>query len=61
MCISDIPPHDMSSDFVVLAERRKVEAEIKRKLEVGSYSKCLSLTCFCAQFIKFCVLLRWTS
>jgi hypothetical protein len=35
MNISDIPPHDVTSDFVVLAERRRVDAEIAKKLEVG--------------------------
>ena len=34
MFMSDIPPHDMSSDFVVMAEQRQVEAELAKKLEV---------------------------
>ena len=34
MFISDIPPHDMSSDFVVMAEQREVEAELAKRLEV---------------------------
>lgn len=36
MFICDIPPHDMSADFVVMAERRKVQAEMAKKLEVRS-------------------------
>ena len=35
MFMSDIPPHDMSSDFVVMAEQRQVEADLAKKLEVG--------------------------
>ncbi len=34
MCIVDIPAHDMSSDFVVMAERRMAEAKAARELEV---------------------------
>ncbi|GAX84474.1 hypothetical protein CEUSTIGMA_g11894.t1 [Chlamydomonas eustigma] len=34
MFLSDIPPHDMSSDFVVVAEQRQVEADLTKKLEV---------------------------
>ena len=33
--LSDIPLHDMSSDFVVVAEQRQAEAEAKKKLEVS--------------------------
>ncbi len=32
MFISDIPPHDMSWDYVVLAEQCKIEAELAQKL-----------------------------
>jgi hypothetical protein len=32
--MTDIPPHDMNSDFVVMAEQRKVEAELTKKIEV---------------------------
>ena len=34
MFICDILPHDMSADFVVMAERRQVQAEMAKKLEV---------------------------
>ena len=34
--MSDIPPHDMSSDFVIMAEQRHIEAELAKKLEVGA-------------------------
>ncbi|GAX76175.1 hypothetical protein CEUSTIGMA_g3619.t1 [Chlamydomonas eustigma] len=33
MFLSDIPPHDMSSDFVVVAEQRQVEADLTKQLE----------------------------
>ena len=33
--LSDIPPHDMARDFVLLAEQRQVEADLKEKFEVG--------------------------
>lgn len=33
--LEDIPLHDMSSDFVVLAEQRGLEAAAKERLEVG--------------------------
>ena len=32
--LSDIPPHDMARDFVLLAEQLKVESDLKEKLEV---------------------------
>ena len=32
--MSDIPPHDMSSDFVIMAEQRQIEAEMAKKSEV---------------------------
>ncbi len=32
--LSDIPPHDMARDFILLAEQLKVEADLKEKLEV---------------------------
>ena len=34
MYICDVPAHDMSADFVVLAEHRKVQAAVAKKLEV---------------------------
>ena len=34
--LSDIPPHDMARDFVLLAEQLKVESDLKEKLEVRS-------------------------
>ena len=38
MYIADIPPHDLSAEFVVLTERRRVEAERAQKLQVGCKS-----------------------
>ena len=32
--LSDIPPHDMARDFVLLAEQLKVESDLKEQLEV---------------------------
>ena len=32
--LSDIPPHDMAADFVLLAEQRQVEADLKEQYEV---------------------------
>ena len=34
MYIADIPPHDLSAEFVVLTERRRVEAEMAKRLQV---------------------------
>ena len=34
MHISDIRPHDMTGDFVVLSERRLAEAKASEKLQV---------------------------
>ena len=34
--MTDIPPHDMNSDFVIMAEQRKVEAELTKKIEVSA-------------------------
>ncbi len=31
--LSDIPLHDMSSDFILLAEQRKTEADLKERYE----------------------------
>ena len=36
MNVIDIPPHDMSSDFIVLSERRRIESELAQRLQVGS-------------------------
>ena len=41
MFICDIPPHDMSADFVVMAERRKVQAEMAKKLAVRRAQDCI--------------------
>ena len=35
MNVIDIPPQDMSSDFIILAERRRIEAEMAQRLQVG--------------------------
>ena len=32
--LSDFPTHDMAADFVLLAEQRKAEADLKEKYEV---------------------------
>ena len=32
--LCDIPPHDMSSDFIVMAERHQSKAMLAAKLEV---------------------------
>ena len=48
MFICDIPPHDMSADFVVMAERRQVQAEMATKLAVRraqNYPSTLSCVC----------------
>ena len=34
MDIADIPPHDMTGDFVVLSERRKAEENASKQLQV---------------------------
>ena len=34
MDIADIPPHDMTGDFVVLSERRKAEENVSKQLQV---------------------------
>ena len=33
--LCDFPNHDMSADFVLLAEQRQVEADLKEQYEVG--------------------------
>ena len=33
MFIVDVPPHDMAAEFVVLAERRRIQEEMALKLE----------------------------
>ena len=33
MFIVDVPPHDMAAEFVVLAERRRIQEEMAKKLE----------------------------
>ena len=33
MC--DFPTHDMAADFVLLAEQRQVESDLKEQYEVG--------------------------
>jgi len=44
MHISDIRPHDMTGDFVVLSERRLAEAKASEKLQVNeALSLCLVL------------------
>ena len=35
MC--DFPTHDMAADFVLLAEQRQVESDLKEQYEVGAY------------------------
>ena len=35
--LSEIPPHDMARDFVLLAEQRQVEADLKEKFEVSAH------------------------
>ena len=45
MFIADIPPHDLSAEFVVLTERRRVEADKARKLQAGWVWGALSMHC----------------
>ena len=33
--MSDFPTHDMAADFVLLAEQRQVESDLKEQYEVG--------------------------
>ena len=41
--LSDISPMDMARDYVLMAERRKVEAGLKRKMEVRICMRHISL------------------
>lgn len=34
--MSDFPTHDMAADFVLLAEQRQVESDLKEQYEVGA-------------------------
>ena len=36
--LSDIPPHDLARDFMLLADEQKAELELREKLEVRHYA-----------------------
>jgi len=36
MYLNDIPPHDLSAEFVVMGERRRVHEEAAKKLEASA-------------------------
>lgn len=39
MFMCDIPPHDMSSDFLVMAEQREIEAEKLWQVQVSGWQE----------------------
>lgn len=48
MFMCDIPPHDMSSDFLVMAEQREIEAEKLWQVQVSGWQEvwgCASKQC----------------